>query len=142
MKFLKSIFAMPDLESYEIPKNRKPETVKQAPIKNGADEQGFKGSWKMDKGVHVYEAVNMNKTKDATGSALDQFDLVALKEKGIDCSKADISAKAALIKKYRANEDSAQTIAKRHNGQRGWGNRTIDDYISALNAAQLEREKL
>jgi hypothetical protein len=141
MKFLKSIFAMPDLESYEIPKNKKPETVKQGPVKNGADEQGFKGSWRMEQNVHVYEAVNMNKTKDATGSALDQFDLVALKEKGVDCSKAEISAKATLIKKYRANDDSAQTIAKRHNGQRGWSNRTIDDYIAALNAASEERNK-
>jgi hypothetical protein len=141
INIIKSLFSMPPLESYEIPKNRKTETAKQAPVKNGADEQGFKGSWKMEENVHVYEAVNMNKTKDATGSALDQFDLVALKEKGIDCSKAEISAKATLIKKYRANDDSAQTIAKRHDGQRGWSNRTIDDYIAALNAASEERNK-
>lgn len=131
-------FNPPPLEEYDIPTREARTRLEQKRQKTGVDEQGFKGAWKDSQ---HYEAVNMNLKKDE-GAALDGWDIAALTEKlGARWKSTPAQeAKAIEIKRAWLVGKSAQQISKEHRNQTGWGDRTVDDYISAYNLAKRERE--
>lgn len=127
----------PPLDQYSIPDRGKKTPLAPINTKSKADEQGFVGEWK---DTQRYEAVNVNLKKGESGT-LDGYDMAALTEKlGERWNTAPGHAKAIEVKKRWLNGESAETISAAFGKKRGWGDRTLDEYISAFNAAQKERE--
>lgn len=139
MKLLRCLIPEFDrpLHEYDLPNHQRPRTV--TPTKGPkVDEQGFAGAWKDSQ---HYEAVNVSLAGKKAGTALDAYDLAALADKfGPKWGSAQEQAKAQEIKRYWENGDSASEISKAKGRARGWSDRSIDPYITALYLAKAERE--